>query len=91
MKKTLSSIANKQKNATKTVRAECNHFLDYVHTHPDAKLRFLASDMILALHSDGSFNSDSNTRSRAGGHFYPTKKGNVNLGNGAVHLSLIHI
>ena len=85
MKKTLSSIANKQASATENVRAELNHFLDYAHTHPDAEVRYRASDMILALHSDGSFNSEPNSKSRAGGHFYLTERGNVNLGNGAVH------
>ena len=58
MAKTLSSIANKQAKATEKVKAECDHFLDYCHTHPDARVRFLASDMILALHSDGSYNSE---------------------------------
>ena len=56
--KTLSSIANKQAKATEDVKAEYNHFLDYCHTHPDARVRFVASNMILALHSDGSNNSE---------------------------------
>ena len=42
------------------------------------------SDMILALHSDGSYQSERDAKSRAGGHFYLTDKGNQNLSNGAV-------
>ena len=69
---------------TEDVKAECNHFLDYCHTHPDAKVQYLASDMILALHSDGSYSFEPDSKSRAGGRFYLTNKGNYNLSNGAV-------
>ena len=84
MARTLSSIAKKQSKATEQLKAECEHFLDYAHTHPDAKVRFLKSDMILALHSDGSYNSEPESKSRAAGHYYLTDKGNYNLSNGAV-------
>ena len=84
MSKTLSSIANKQAKGTEKVKQECDHFLDYCYTHPDARVRYLASDMILTIHSDGSYNSEPDSRSRAGGHFYVTQKGNHNLSNGAV-------
>ena len=84
MARTLSSIGSKQAKATEKVKEECDHFLDYCHTHPDSRVRFLSSNMILALHSDGSFNSEPGSKSRAGGHFYLTDKGNYNLSNGAV-------
>ena len=47
-----------------------NQLLDYCHTHPDAKVRYHASDMILHIHSDASYNSEAKSRSRAGRHFY---------------------
>jgi hypothetical protein len=44
--------------------------LDYLATHPDAKIRFHASDMVLHLHSDASYLSVSKARHRLGGLFY---------------------
>jgi hypothetical protein len=41
--------------------------LDYLATHPDATIRYHASDMILHIHSDASYLSVSNARSRLGG------------------------
>jgi hypothetical protein len=43
--------------------------LDYLVTHPDATIRYHASDMILQIHSDASYLSVSNARSRLGGLF----------------------
>ena len=84
MARTLSSIAKKQGKATEQVKAETEWFLDYCHTHPDARVRFVASDMILTLHSDCSFNSEPGSKSRAAGHWYLSKKDNHNLDNGAI-------
>jgi hypothetical protein len=38
--------------------------------HADAKIRFYASDMIMNIHSDMSYLSESKARSRACGHFF---------------------
>ena len=84
MARTLSSIANRQDKATENVKAETKWFLDYCWTHPDARVRFVASDMILTLHSDCSFNSEPGSKSRAAGHWYLSNKGNYNLSNGAI-------
>ena len=84
MAKTLSTIANKQAKATEKVKKEADHFLDYCYTHPDARVRFYASDMILAIHSDGSYNSVPGSKSRVGGHLFLTNKGKYDLPNGAV-------
>ena len=59
-------------------------------THPDAVLKYMASDMILAVHSDASDLSEANARSRSGGHFYLTNVDDEEFRNGAVlTLSLI--
>ena len=58
--------------------------MDYCATHPDAIIRYHASDMILALHSDGSYLSEPNSKSRAAGHYYLTNKGTQDLNNGAI-------
>jgi hypothetical protein len=66
----LNDIATEQTNATEKTQAATNQLLDYVATHPDATIRFHASDMILHIHSDDSYLSVSNARSRLGGLFF---------------------
>ena len=58
---------------------------DHLATHPDATVRFYASDMVLNVHSDASYLSESRARSRAAGHFFLGKKGDRQFNNGAVH------
>ena len=53
---------------------EVKQFLDYCETHPNAGVRFVASYMMLALHSDASYLSDPESKSRAAGHFFLGKK-----------------
>ena len=62
MEKTLSSIACRQSKATQQLKDEVHWFLDYYATHPDAMVRYHASDMILALHSDGSYASEPESK-----------------------------
>ena len=44
--------------------------LDYAATHPDTILTYHAIYMVLAVHSDASYLSETKSRSRAGGHFF---------------------
>jgi hypothetical protein len=44
--------------------------LNYCNTHPETKIRYHASDMILYIHSDASYLSEREAKSRAGGFFY---------------------
>ena len=66
----LSSIASQQSKATEGTMAQLKHMLDYLATHPDATVRFHASDMILNIHSDASYLSEPGGKSRAAGHFF---------------------
>ena len=84
MAATLSAFATRQSKATTDLEAEVNHFLDYCATHPNAGVRFVASDMLLALHSDASYLSEPNSKSRAAGHFYLTKRNDESFNNGAI-------
>ena len=84
MAKVLSSIAARQATATEQVKAELHQFLDYCATHPDSKVRYIASDMTLALHSDASHLSEPHSKSRAGGHFYLTRNNSKDINNGAI-------
>jgi hypothetical protein len=66
----LNDIATEQTKATEKTQTATNQLLDYLATHPDATIRYHASDMILHIHSDASYLSVSNARSRIGGLFF---------------------
>jgi hypothetical protein len=48
----LNDISTEQTKATGKTQAATNQLLDYLTTHPDATIRYHASDMILHNHSD---------------------------------------
>ena len=64
--------------------------LDYIATQEEAVLTYSASDMKLAVHSDASYLSEPNARSRAGGHFFLSNEATIPTNNGAV-LNIAHI
>ena len=66
----LSEIASQQAKPTVRTMERVDQLLDYMHTHPNAKIRFRASDMFLNIHSDASYLTAANARSRAGGYFF---------------------
>jgi hypothetical protein len=66
----LSAIASQQAAPTEDTHNQVNQFLNYTATHPDAKILYPASNMILNVHSDALYLSAPNTRSRAGGYFF---------------------
>ena len=66
----LSTIASKQVKAKKTTLKNVHQVLDYLATNPDAMIRFHASYIILDIHSDASYLSANNAKSRASGHFF---------------------
>ncbi len=51
----LSEISSQQAALTENTMKRINHFLDYMWSHPDAVIRYRASDMILNVHSDASY------------------------------------
>ena len=66
----LSIITMEQSQGTRTTKEKAEHFLTYAATHPNATIKYYKSDMILEIHSDASYLSERQGRSRAGGHFY---------------------
>jgi hypothetical protein len=66
----LNDISIDHAKSTEKTLAATNQLLDYLVTHPDATIRYHASDMILHIHSDVSYISVSNARSRLGGLFF---------------------
>ena len=83
---TLSAIASRQTKGTEAVLAACHQLLDYLATHPDAAIRYHASDMILAFDTDASYLSEMDGKSRAAAYYYMTKKGQKEFTNGAVDI-----
>jgi hypothetical protein len=63
-------LASKQSNATEVTADKVIKLLNYCNTHPETKMRYHASDMILHIHSDASYLSENEAKSRAGGFFY---------------------
>ena len=65
-----NNLASAQTKGTSTTLEAREHLLDYAAMCPFSKLRCHASGMTLHIHSDGSYLSVSNSRSRAGGYFF---------------------
>jgi hypothetical protein len=86
----MSSIAMEQTKATKKTMGRCIQLLNYLASNLEAKVRFHASDMIMNIHSDASYLSETKARSRACGHFFMgwmPKNGEPIQLNGAFHVN----
>ena len=70
----INQIANTQARPTQHTRIEANILLDYLYTHPSAKLRFTKSDMQLHIDSDAAYLVAPKAKSRAAGYFYLSDK-----------------
>ena len=66
----LGTLALVQTKGTKATAQAVTHLLNYCATHPDAVVRYHASDMYLHIHSDASYLSESKARSHTGGIFF---------------------
>ena len=51
----LSSIASEQTKGTERTLGKAYQVLDYLATHPNALVRFRASDMVMNIHSNASY------------------------------------
>ncbi|KAI2492390.1 Reverse transcriptase (RNA-dependent DNA polymerase) [Fragilaria crotonensis] len=88
----LNEISNSQAAPTEHTNKACDMLLDYLSTHPDATIRYHASDMVLAVCSDAAYLVLPNARSRAAGYFFLTNLPSATSSppspklNGAVHV-----
>ena len=69
----IGAIASQQSKATQATRDATVWLLNYAASHPNATIRYNASDMVLHLHSDASYLSEPGARSRVGGHYFLSK------------------
>ena len=63
-------ISTAQASPTINTNKKTVMMMDYLHTFPNAKLRFYADDMQLHIESDAAYLVIPGARSRAAGHFY---------------------
>jgi hypothetical protein len=66
----INVLASEQSKATAVTAEKVIKLLNYCNTHPETKIRYHASDMILYIHSDASYLSENEAKNRAGGFFY---------------------
>jgi hypothetical protein len=66
----INVLASEQTKATSDTAEKFIKLLNYCTTHPETKIRYHASDMILHIHSDAYYLSEREAKSRAGGFFY---------------------
>ena len=66
----LGTLASQQSKAREATLSAVTRLFNYCATHPNAIIRFKASDMILHIISDASYLSESGARSRLGGYFF---------------------
>jgi hypothetical protein len=62
----ISAIASQSAAPTRDTLDQTNDLLDYLATQEEAVLTYTASEMVIAVHSDASYNSEPKARSRAG-------------------------
>ena len=90
--KALNSIASSQAQGTEATMQACTRLLNYAATHPDAIVRFHASDMVLYIDADAAYLNEPKARSTAGAYFYlsddPTKHSPTHkpTHNGPIHI-----
>jgi hypothetical protein len=60
-------LASEQSRATADTADKVIKLLNYCNNHPETKIRYHASGMILYIHSDESYLSEREAKSRAGG------------------------
>ncbi len=80
----ISIIASQQAQGREAVADACHQLLDYVTTHSNAGIHYLASNMILAVHINALYLSKHNMQGRASAHFYLTNKGDNKFNNGTI-------
>ena len=81
----LNELCIEASNATEETQEALLHFMDYLATHPDAKIIYRKSDMQLQIISDAAYLVAKMARSRAGGyHFLGNRDGK--LFNGPIYV-----
>ena len=73
----LNEISGSQSQPTAYTQEETQQLMDYLHTHPNAFVRYYASDMILHVDSDAAYLVLPKARSRIAGYYYLSSHPNI--------------
>jgi hypothetical protein len=65
----INVLASEQSTAINVTSDKVIKLFNSVNTHPESKIRYHSSDIILHMHSDASYLSEDESKSRAGGSF----------------------
>jgi hypothetical protein len=88
----IGTLATQQSKANTTTMQGVVKLLNYCATNPDAKVRFVACNMILHVDSDALYLTAPHARSRAGGYHYLSNapithdKNELIAANGAINI-----
>ena len=66
-----------QAHPTEQTKQKAQQLMDYLHTYPNAYLRYTASDMILHVDSDAAYLVAPKARSRVAGYFHLSDHPNI--------------
>jgi hypothetical protein len=82
----INILVYEQSNATEITADKAIKLLNYCNTHPNTKIRYRTSYMILHIHSDASYLSGNEATSRSGVFLYMgnNNKNDRKLTNGAI-------
>jgi hypothetical protein len=99
----LDTVNSSHSKGTQANAQAITQLLNYAAAHLDVVIRYTASNMYLHIHSDASYLSDAQAKSRAGGTFFisskpsdpnmtPTPTSRSSPHNGAIHTisSILH-
>ena len=70
----LNEFSGQQSKPTANTASKMTQFINYFATHPEARIQYHASNMILYVHSDTGYLNSPKARSRAGGNLFLSNK-----------------
>ena len=90
IKPALNEIASQQAAPTEITKKKATMLMDYLHTYPNATIRYHASDMVLVFETDAAYLVLPKARSRIAGWYVltsdPSKTNSVVKPNGPLHI-----
>ena len=87
----LNTIGSQQAKPTETTNNDANALMDYLFTHPAAKLRFIKSGMQLYVDSDAAYLVAPKAKSRVAGYYYMSDKETKNNTTLPTYNAPVHI
>ena len=80
----IGRVGSRVSHPTKNALLQAEQVLKHMGTYPDATIVYYASDMLLEIFGDASYNSERNARSRGGGFFHCARYNDPAFINGPI-------